>query len=116
LDVGGFGEVGLVVGALEFGSQAFVFGVMELDVGIFEGGLFGAGEFSGNEVGYVGEFELGVEFDEVRVYLAGAVISKTRTDNRKERKDRKQKNFFTSWLTMSISSPSMTRLSSTVSS
>jgi hypothetical protein len=84
LVVGKVGELALIMRRLELGSEAFVFRVVELDVGIFEGGLFGTREFAGDEVGNVGEFEFGIEFNQVRVHESGTHKMDSGEENAKD--------------------------------
>ena len=72
---GGFaGEVGEVagfVGGLELGAQALELGSVEGDVGVFEFGFFGTGQFAGDEFVEIGEPEPFVKVDEVSLHPAG---------------------------------------------
>lgn len=54
------------------GAEAFVFGAVEEDVGVGQGGFFRAGEFTGDQVRDLGEFVFVIEVDEVGFDLTGA--------------------------------------------
>jgi hypothetical protein len=69
---GGFGKRGGVAGSFELGGEALDFGGVEGEVGVWKGGLFGAGEFAGDEVGELGELGVFVKGEEVGLDLAGA--------------------------------------------